>query len=149
MLTARRPFSNDDDPRALLDRIVHEAPPPMTRPEVPHGLVQIILERMLAKDPEERFQTMVDVQAALEQFYSRDNTPVPRRLDDRRAQLDDDPAPGADAAHAVAGAAGARADDDAVGAVEAADRAVRARGGWPLARRGRARVRRLRKGRRW
>nr|HEX4315518.1 serine/threonine-protein kinase [Kofleriaceae bacterium] len=82
MLEARRPFSNDNDPRALLDRIVHEGVPPMLRREVPHGLVQIILDRMLAKDPDERFQTMMDVAAALEQFYSRDNTPIPRRMDD-------------------------------------------------------------------
>ena len=40
MLTARRPFSNDDDPRQLLHRIVHEPPPPLLRPEVPHGLAR-------------------------------------------------------------------------------------------------------------
>ncbi|HEX7702390.1 MAG TPA: serine/threonine-protein kinase, partial [Kofleriaceae bacterium] len=49
MLTARRPFSNEDDPRQLLHRIVHEAPPPLMRPEVPHGLADTILTKLLAK----------------------------------------------------------------------------------------------------
>jgi len=40
MLTARRPFSNDDDPRALMHRIVHNAPPPLQRPEVPHAMAR-------------------------------------------------------------------------------------------------------------
>ena len=43
MLTARRPFASEDDPRQLLHRIVHEAPPPLMRPEVPHGLAEMIL----------------------------------------------------------------------------------------------------------
>ena len=34
MLTARRPFSGED-PRELMHRIVHEAPPPLARPEIP------------------------------------------------------------------------------------------------------------------
>ena len=37
MLTARRPFQNADDPRRLMHRIVHEPPPPLLRPEVPHA----------------------------------------------------------------------------------------------------------------
>ncbi len=80
MLTARRPFSNDEDPRQLMHRIVNDEPPPLMRPEVPHALQTIIVERMLAKDPNERFQSMQDVSAALEQFMTRgDGTPLPRR----------------------------------------------------------------------
>jgi serine/threonine protein kinase len=80
MLTARRPFSNEDDPRQLLHRIVNHAPPPLMRPEVPHALDQLIMTKLLAKNPADRFQHMADVQAALEQFMSRgDGTPVPRR----------------------------------------------------------------------
>ena len=80
MLTARRPFSNEDDPRQLLHRIVHSAPPPLMRPEVPHALDQMIMTKLLCKNREDRFQSMADVQAALEQFMSRgDGTPVPRR----------------------------------------------------------------------
>ncbi|MEO8701323.1 MAG: protein kinase [Kofleriaceae bacterium] len=71
MLTARRPFSNEDDPRALLHRIVHNAPPPLQRPEVPHGLAELIMTRLLAKDPAARYQNMVDVEAALDGFTTR------------------------------------------------------------------------------
>src|SRR5688572_20426969 len=35
MLTARRPFSSDDDPRGLLTRIVHSPAPPLGREDVP------------------------------------------------------------------------------------------------------------------
>jgi serine/threonine protein kinase len=80
MLTARRPFSNEDDPRLLMHHIVTEAPPPLQRPEVPHGLEVLILDKLLAKDRKQRFQSMADVQAALEQFMTRsDTTPLPRR----------------------------------------------------------------------
>ncbi len=71
MLTARRPFSNDDDPRALMQRIVNNAPPPLQRPEVPHAMAQMILEKMLAKDPNARYQSMVDVEAALDSFVTQ------------------------------------------------------------------------------
>ncbi|HEY5927879.1 MAG TPA: protein kinase [Kofleriaceae bacterium] len=80
MLTARRPFSVDDDPRLLMHRIVTEQPPPLLRNEIPHGLSTIILEKLMAKDRNHRYQTMGDVVAALEQFITRgDGTPVPRR----------------------------------------------------------------------
>jgi hypothetical protein len=68
MLTARRPFQNDEDPRLLMHRIVNEQVPPLQRPEVPRGLEQILLDKLLAKDRRDRFQNMADVQAALEQF---------------------------------------------------------------------------------
>jgi tRNA A-37 threonylcarbamoyl transferase component Bud32 len=80
MLTARRPFSNEDDPTQLLHRIVHDEPPPLMRPEVPHGLAEIILEKMMAKRPDARYQSMADVEAALETFMTRgDGTPLPMR----------------------------------------------------------------------
>jgi serine/threonine-protein kinase len=80
MLTARRPFSNEDDPQQLMTRIIDEAPPPLMLSTVPHALSTIILEKMLAKDPADRFQTMADVASALEQFLTLgDGTPVPRR----------------------------------------------------------------------
>jgi serine/threonine-protein kinase len=71
MLTARRPFSNDEDPRALLHRIVHNEPPPLQRPEVPHAMGEMILSKLLAKDPKDRFQSMLDVEAALDAFTTR------------------------------------------------------------------------------
>ncbi|HEY5948005.1 MAG TPA: serine/threonine-protein kinase, partial [Kofleriaceae bacterium] len=79
MLTARRPFSIDDDPQLLMHHIVHKSPPPLLRNEVPHALSALILDKLLAKDPAARYQTMGDVQSALEQFITRgDGTPVPR-----------------------------------------------------------------------
>ncbi len=74
MLTARRPFSNDEDPRALMQRIVNNAPPPLQRPEVPHAMGQMILEKMLAKDPNQRYQSMMDVEAALDSFVTQDGS---------------------------------------------------------------------------
>src|SRR3569833_2219802 len=80
MLTARRPFAPDDDPRQLLHRIVRDAPPPLLRPEVPPALEEMILTKLLAKQPGDRFQSMNDVEAALETFITRsDGTPVPAR----------------------------------------------------------------------
>lgn len=72
MLTARRPFSNDEDPRALMHRIVNSAPPPLQRPEVPHAMAEMILHRLLAKDPDARYQSMMDVEAALDAFVTQD-----------------------------------------------------------------------------
>jgi serine/threonine-protein kinase len=79
MVTARRPFSNDEDPRALLHRIVHNDPPPMQRPEVPHALCEMILTKLLAKQPEDRYQTMMDVEAALDAFTTQGDAPRSRR----------------------------------------------------------------------
>ncbi|MEP6860802.1 MAG: protein kinase [Deltaproteobacteria bacterium] len=80
MLTARRPFATDEDPRQLMKRIVREAPPPMMRPEVPHGLSDMIMSKLLAKSPDQRYQRMSDVEAALEMFVTRsDGTPMPTR----------------------------------------------------------------------
>ena len=75
MLTARRPFSNDEDPRALLHRIVHNEPPPLQRPEVPHAMAEMILTKLLAKNPEDRFQSMLDVEAALDAFTTHGDGP--------------------------------------------------------------------------
>ncbi|HEU4731591.1 MAG TPA: serine/threonine-protein kinase [Kofleriaceae bacterium] len=67
MLTARRPFS-DDDRRALVHRVVHEPPPPLMRPEAPVGLELLILGKLLAKDPARRHGTMKEVRSALDAF---------------------------------------------------------------------------------
>nr|MBA3457104.1 protein kinase [Deltaproteobacteria bacterium] len=88
MLTARRPFSNDEDPRALMHRIVNNAPPPLQRPEVPHAMAQMILEKMLAKDPAQRYQSMIDVEAALDSFVTQDGGKTSRRSRPLAAQAD-------------------------------------------------------------
>jgi serine/threonine protein kinase len=94
MLTARRPFASEDDPRQLMHRIVHEEPPPLMRPEVPHGLADTILGKMLAKHPDDRYQTMSDVEIALESFITRsDGTPVPMRRSQPIAVVSDEDVP--------------------------------------------------------
>ena len=70
MLSARRPYKSDPDPQVVLKQVVSEAPPPLGKSEAPPGLSEMILERLLAKDPDQRFQTMKELQAALEAFYN-------------------------------------------------------------------------------
>ena len=79
MLTARRPFSNDEDPRALMHRIVNNPPPPLQRSEVPHAMAEMILNKLLAKDPAQRYQSMMDVEAALDAFVTQDGVKAMRR----------------------------------------------------------------------
>ncbi len=90
MLAARRPFDFDEAGRTtdrtfaetdhLLHKIIQDSPPSLGRPDLPPGLEQLINEKLLAKDREQRFQSMKDVQAALEAFTSvsrRDSQPIP------------------------------------------------------------------------
>ena len=55
---------------AMLHRIVGEPPPPLVRHDAPPGLGEMICEKLLAKDPAKRYQTMKDVQGAIEAFAS-------------------------------------------------------------------------------
>jgi tRNA A-37 threonylcarbamoyl transferase component Bud32 len=66
MLTARRPYTHDDA-RVLLHRIVHVPPPALER-AVPPALERLLFDRLLAKAPEARLQTMRDVKLALEEI---------------------------------------------------------------------------------
>jgi eukaryotic-like serine/threonine-protein kinase len=68
MLTARRPFV-DDDPRVVLHRIVHEAPPPLRR-SVPPSIEHLLFDRLLAKQREQRIQTMREVKLILDEISS-------------------------------------------------------------------------------
>jgi serine/threonine-protein kinase len=77
MLTARRPFS-DEDRRSLVHRVVHEPPPPLMRPEAPPGLEELIVSRLLAKDPARRCAAMADVRAALAVFSTAMRPTGPR-----------------------------------------------------------------------
>ena len=79
MLCARRPFNLDADPRALLQRIVNEPPPPLDRAELPHGLAELVMTRLLAKTPADRYQSMLDVEAALDSFTTQDGASPRRR----------------------------------------------------------------------
>ncbi len=73
MIEARRPFVADEDPQELLERIVRDDPPPFTRPGIPIKLAEMVIHKLLAKDREDRFQSMADVEAALESFITQDN----------------------------------------------------------------------------
>jgi serine/threonine protein kinase len=81
MLTARRPFNMTEGARLLLHRIVHELPPAMARKTVPADLETMILEKMLAKDPAQRFSSMLEchqaIEAMLRTFEKSDSIPPP------------------------------------------------------------------------
>jgi len=66
MLTARRPYVNDD-PRTLLHQIVHEPPPPLGR-RVPASLEHLLFDRMLVKSCDQRIQTMHEVKTILDEI---------------------------------------------------------------------------------
>lgn len=66
MLSAKRPFQNDD-PRTLLHRIVHSDPPMLVRADAPRGLIELVM-RLLQKEPSARLASMLDVEAALQNF---------------------------------------------------------------------------------
>jgi serine/threonine protein kinase len=51
----------------LLARIVHEPPPPLAVADAPPGL-EALAAKLLAKDPRDRYQTMAEVQRAIEQL---------------------------------------------------------------------------------
>lgn len=100
MLTARRPFSNDDDERALMHRIVTAAPPPMQRPDVPKALEELIV-KLLSKDPAAR-PSIDDVELALAALALA--TPRTKSADDiaRRSDLIPRPATLVDTAVSIA-----------------------------------------------
>lgn len=75
MLAARRPFTAGDDPQQLMERIVSETAAPLGRPEVPHALAEMIMTRLLAKNPSDRYATMMDVEAALDAFTTQGEHP--------------------------------------------------------------------------
>jgi serine/threonine protein kinase len=66
MLTARRPYANDD-PRVLLHRIVHEPPPPLGR-RVPASLEHLLFDQMLTKSRDQRIQTMREIKLILDEI---------------------------------------------------------------------------------
>jgi hypothetical protein len=79
LLTGRVPYPGATSLRTILAH--REQPVPSirrTRPEVPAGLARV-LERMLAKRPEGRYQTPAEVAAALEPFTRAGATPTRNR----------------------------------------------------------------------
>jgi serine/threonine-protein kinase len=66
MLAARAPFCGEDA-RVLLHRVVHELPTELP-PSIPEELRRLIVDRMLAKDPSDRFDNMEQVSDALKKI---------------------------------------------------------------------------------
>jgi eukaryotic-like serine/threonine-protein kinase len=79
LLTGRSPFPEGTVAQKLIHH-QHDAPTPLQqiRPEVPESLSEII-QRMLAKEPDDRFQQPIDVAAALEPWTEM---PIPLPDDD-------------------------------------------------------------------
>jgi serine/threonine protein kinase len=70
-------FPSVEEAHALLDRIINEKVPPIRRADVPVGLAEMIEDKLLAKNPKRRYQTMKDVQSALEAFGRTLPQPIP------------------------------------------------------------------------
>ncbi len=83
MLTGVRPFRGGNDP-ALLQAILHEDPEPVTtrRPETPRALARVV-ERLLRKDPRERYGDAEELLAVLAVPIPRVG-PWPAHVDARR-----------------------------------------------------------------
>ncbi|MEO6418706.1 MAG: serine/threonine-protein kinase [Polyangiaceae bacterium] len=68
LLTGLRPFENDDATATLTLVLTSEPPRPRSiDPQIPEGM-ELVVQRAMAKDPRERFQTMLELEAALEPF---------------------------------------------------------------------------------
>jgi serine/threonine-protein kinase len=80
-LTGRAPFGGDTAMAKLLLHLT-EPPPPVTelRPEVPAGVAEIV-GRLMAKDPDERFQTPAELARALAPWCGLGGAPAPKAAD--------------------------------------------------------------------
>jgi serine/threonine-protein kinase len=76
MLTGRVPFAFVGTPgdltatHALLHQIINTPPPLLERADAPLGLPEMLAEKLLAKDPANRFASMTEVRGGLEAFAS-------------------------------------------------------------------------------
>jgi eukaryotic-like serine/threonine-protein kinase len=79
MLTGRRPFAREHTVDTL-HAILHEPPSDLLeqRPDVPSGLAAIV-QRLLEKAPDARFQSAADLGAALEEIASQPDAGTPLR----------------------------------------------------------------------
>jgi serine/threonine protein kinase len=70
VLTGRRPFDSED-PAAVLSMVLTEEPPrPRSiEPSIPEAL-ELVVQRAMAKDPRDRYQTTAELDAALAPFDS-------------------------------------------------------------------------------
>jgi tRNA A-37 threonylcarbamoyl transferase component Bud32 len=68
-VTGKKPFEGLDDPMATLTAVLTQEPPRPSElnPAVPLSL-ELVIQKAMAKNPAERFQTMADLDAALAPF---------------------------------------------------------------------------------
>lgn len=89
MLTGERPFEGQSI-TTIMYKIVHEEPTPPRALDssIPPGL-SVIVQRMLAKSPEERYQTGAELVTALENYRNQtlSFTDVPRKQPNRRRRI--------------------------------------------------------------
>lgn len=67
-VTGKKPFDSDD-PTATLTLVITEDPerPRKVNPDIPEGL-ELVIQKAMAKDPADRYQTMAELDQALAQF---------------------------------------------------------------------------------
>ena len=88
MLAGRRPFHGDTAPTVLY-KIVNEPPPPLLKkkPNLPQE-VEDVLNRALAKNPEDRFQSAGEMAAELDKLLRVHHLSFPRVPADLQKRLD-------------------------------------------------------------
>jgi eukaryotic-like serine/threonine-protein kinase len=85
MATGRRPFDGDS-PASVIGAILKDVPPPIsTRAPLIPGALDHLVERCLAKDPDERWQSAADVGAVLRWIASSGGEPPAGLRRPRRA----------------------------------------------------------------
>ena len=87
LLSGRKPFTGDV-PTAVMFKIVYDTPPPLDDEQIDHrsGLRDIVL-RLLAKDPDQRYQDLAEVADALENIVSDLRAAERKKLEQLRARL--------------------------------------------------------------
>jgi eukaryotic-like serine/threonine-protein kinase len=77
MLEPQKPGKLDvEAAHRLLDRILNEEPVPLECDDAPAGFGNMVVEKLLAKDRNKRYQTMKEVQGALAAFAGVAPTPI-------------------------------------------------------------------------
>ena len=93
MLAGRRPFLADNY-NALIAAILMQAPTPLRslRQDIPDGLEEIVL-KALSRNPEDRFDTALDLLAALENLPSEEGITAAAQAPENDGELSDHPDP--------------------------------------------------------
>jgi serine/threonine-protein kinase len=81
MVTGRRPFWSED-PTTIISMVLTKDPPrPRSLDEsIPEG-IEFVIQKSMAKDPRERYQSMLDLDAALAPFDDTMRAPLASRQD--------------------------------------------------------------------